>query len=66
MIFPPKGIGYGMFIVSALVSIYYNMIIAWAFFYLFASFTDELPWQSCGDWSTNRKFLFIGGTYVIK
>lgn len=47
------GIGYGMFIVSALVSIYYNMIIAWAFFYLFASFTDELPWQSCGDWSTN-------------
>ncbi|XP_011417902.3 sodium-dependent proline transporter isoform X2 [Magallana gigas] len=47
------GIGYGMFIVSALVAIYYNMIIAWAFFYLFASFTDELPWQSCGDWSTN-------------
>lgn len=50
-----SGIGYGMFIVSALVAIYYNMIIAWALFYLFSSFTSELPWNSCGDWSTNRK-----------
>lgn len=42
-----KGVGYGMFIVSCFIGVYYNMIIAWAVFYLFASFTSELPWGSC-------------------
>jgi len=47
-----QGIGYGMMIVSSLVAVYYNMIIAWAFYYLFASFTDELPWSDCtGSWA---------------
>lgn len=48
------GIGYGMVAVSALVAIYYNMIIAWAIYYLFASFTSELPWETCigKSWST--------------
>ncbi|XP_052098390.1 sodium- and chloride-dependent neutral and basic amino acid transporter B(0+)-like [Mytilus californianus] len=48
------GIGYGMVAVSALVAIYYNMIIAWAIYYLFASFTSELPWETCigKNWST--------------
>ncbi|XP_041363449.1 sodium- and chloride-dependent GABA transporter 2-like [Gigantopelta aegis] len=48
-----RGIGLGMFVVSALVAIYYNMIIGWAFYYLFASFTSELPWAECRpEWST--------------
>ncbi|KAK6179428.1 hypothetical protein SNE40_011789 [Patella caerulea] len=47
-----RGIGFGMVIVSALVAIYYNMIIGWAFYYLFASFTSVLPWTTCGEWST--------------
>ncbi|KAK2181587.1 hypothetical protein NP493_391g02039 [Ridgeia piscesae] len=42
-----KGIGAAMFMVSLLVSIYYNVIIAWAIFYLFASFKSQLPWASC-------------------
>lgn len=46
------GIGAGMVIVSALVAIYYNMIIAWAIYYLFASFTTDLPWAYCGNWSS--------------
>ncbi|ELT90268.1 hypothetical protein CAPTEDRAFT_225103 [Capitella teleta] len=47
-----KGIGVGMVIVSALVGIYYNMIIAWALFYLAASFTSDLPWVTCDrDWA---------------
>jgi len=42
-----KGIGVAMCIVSGLVGIYYNMIIAWALYYLFASFTSKLPWETC-------------------
>ena len=50
------GIGVGMVVVSSLVAIYYNMIIGWSLYYLFASFTSELPWQKCRpEWSTPSK-----------
>lgn len=49
-----QGLGYAMFLMSALVGIYYNMILAWALFYLISSFTSELPWSSCyNHWNTN-------------
>uniref|UniRef100_T1J7F0 Transporter n=1 Tax=Strigamia maritima TaxID=126957 RepID=T1J7F0_STRMM len=54
-----QGLGYAMFLVSALVGIYYNMIIGWTWYYLFNSFTEILPWSSCdNDWNTNacRRF----------
>ncbi|XP_064645225.1 sodium- and chloride-dependent glycine transporter 2-like [Lineus longissimus] len=48
-----KGIGWGMTMISFLVGIYYNVIIAWTLFYFFASFTSQLPWSTCGnDWNT--------------
>ena len=51
-----KGLGYGMVIVSAIVMLYYNVIIAWTIFYMFASFATELPWHNCEkEWSTKRK-----------
>ncbi|NXK99565.1 SC6A7 protein, partial [Mesembrinibis cayennensis] len=40
-----KGIGVAMLIVSSLVSLYYNVIIAWAFYYLGSSFQSPLPWS---------------------
>nr|DBA32199.1 TPA: hypothetical protein GDO54_000008 [Pyxicephalus adspersus] len=40
-----KGIGIGMLLVSALVSLYYNVIIAWTFYYLGHSFQSPLPWS---------------------
>jgi SNF family Na+-dependent transporter len=51
-----RGLGYGMVIVSAIVMLYYNLIIAWTLFYMFASFNSVLPWQKCEEWSTVRKY----------
>nr|XP_033783187.1 sodium-dependent proline transporter isoform X1 [Geotrypetes seraphini] len=45
-----KGIGMGTILIVSLVAIYYNMIIAYVLFYLFASLTNDLPWQHCGNW----------------
>ena len=41
------GIGAAQVFVSSIVSIYYNVIIAWSLFYLVASFTTSLPWAKC-------------------
>ncbi|XP_022099145.1 sodium- and chloride-dependent glycine transporter 1-like [Acanthaster planci] len=49
-----RGVGYGMLIVSAYVGIYYNVIIMYTLYYMFASFTAKLPWIGCGNtWNTN-------------
>lgn len=42
---PPAGIGIGMLCVSTLVCLYYNVIIAWTFYYLGSSFQSPLPWS---------------------
>ncbi|XP_067036175.1 sodium- and chloride-dependent glycine transporter 1-like [Acropora muricata] len=48
-----RGIGFGMIMVSFLVSIYYNLIIAWCLLYLFESFRKDVPWKNCGNkWNT--------------
>ena len=41
------GLGYACVVVCLLVGMYYNMIIAWCFYYLFASFQEPLPYSSC-------------------
>lgn len=43
-----KGLGYGMALVSAIVCIYYNVIIAWTLFYIYQSYA--VSWASCGNW----------------
>ncbi|XP_060037061.1 sodium-dependent proline transporter isoform X3 [Erinaceus europaeus] len=45
-----KGAGAAMLLIVGLVAIYYNMIIAYVLFYLFASLTSDLPWEHCGNW----------------
>ena len=48
-----EGIGHGMVIICAVVSIYYNIIIAWALYYLIRSFATTLPWSTCNnEWNT--------------
>ncbi|XP_021928101.1 sodium- and chloride-dependent glycine transporter 2-like [Zootermopsis nevadensis] len=53
-----RGLGYGMVIVSAIVMLYYNLIIAWTLFYMFASFNSVLPWQNCEEWSTEQCYSY--------
>ncbi|KAF4788988.1 Sodium- and chloride-dependent neutral and basic amino acid transporter B(0+) [Turdus rufiventris] len=45
------GVGITMVIISAFVTIYYNVIIAYALYYLFASFQKVLPWSDCFSWA---------------
>uniref|UniRef100_A0A8C5UEZ7 Transporter n=1 Tax=Malurus cyaneus samueli TaxID=2593467 RepID=A0A8C5UEZ7_9PASS len=40
-----QGVGITMVIISTFVTIYYNVIIAYALYYLFASFQKVLPWS---------------------
>ncbi|XP_033127169.1 sodium- and chloride-dependent glycine transporter 2-like isoform X2 [Anneissia japonica] len=48
-----RGIGYGMLMVSIYVGVYYNVIIMYAIYYIFASFTKVLPWAGCHHaWNT--------------
>ena len=47
------GLGYAMVIVSALIGLYYDVVIAWCLYYFFASWTTYLPWQDCDNtWNT--------------
>lgn len=51
--FPFAGCGIAMLIISVLIAIYYNVIICYTLFYLFASFVSVLPWGSCNNpWNT--------------
>lgn len=44
-----KGLGFAMIAATFYVAIYYNMIIAWTIFYMFAGFQSELPWSHCNS-----------------
>uniref|UniRef100_A0A3Q3VXQ5 Transporter n=1 Tax=Mola mola TaxID=94237 RepID=A0A3Q3VXQ5_MOLML len=48
-----EGLGYGSMVLCFYSEIYYIIILAWAFFYLFSSFHTVLPWASCNNtWNT--------------
>ncbi|XP_028301575.1 sodium- and chloride-dependent GABA transporter 2-like [Gouania willdenowi] len=56
-----EGIGYGSQVVVLYSSIYYIIILAWAFLYLFSSFNAELPWANCrNSWNTESCVEFDG------
>ncbi|XP_015250711.1 PREDICTED: sodium- and chloride-dependent neutral and basic amino acid transporter B(0+)-like [Cyprinodon variegatus] len=48
-----QGVGIGMVIVTLIVSIYYNVIIAYSLYYMFASMQSALPWSSCPNRTDN-------------
>ncbi|XP_055364723.1 sodium- and chloride-dependent neutral and basic amino acid transporter B(0+) isoform X2 [Betta splendens] len=46
-----QGVGVAMVMVTLIVSIYYNVILAYSLYYMFASFQSPLPWSSCSGWA---------------
>lgn len=44
-----QGVGITMVLISIFVTIYYNVIIAYSLYYLFASFQSVLPWANCSS-----------------
>ncbi|GFN75092.1 sodium- and chloride-dependent taurine transporter-like [Plakobranchus ocellatus] len=50
-----QGIGYATAVIVFLLNCEYNVILSWAFYYIFASFTDVLPWSHCNnEWNTDN------------
>uniref|UniRef100_A0A673HMT6 Transporter n=1 Tax=Sinocyclocheilus rhinocerous TaxID=307959 RepID=A0A673HMT6_9TELE len=48
-----QGCGIAMLIISVLIAIYYNIIMCWTLYYLFASLKETLPWATCkNEWNT--------------
>ena len=49
------GVGYSVVLIAFYTDFYYNVIISWALYYFFASFTSHLPWTSCdNDWNSEN------------
>jgi len=47
------GIGFAVVLIAFYVDFFYNVIIAWALHFFFASFTSQLPWTTCSNsWNT--------------
>lgn len=42
------GVGWAMVLTTWMLSLYYAIILVWAYYYLFASFSIDLPWSNSG------------------
>ncbi|KAM3865997.1 sodium- and chloride-dependent GABA transporter 2-like [Diretmus argenteus] len=48
-----EGLGYGSQLIMLYTVMYYIVILAWAFLFLFSSFNTQLPWANChNSWNT--------------
>uniref|UniRef100_A0A4W5L4P1 Transporter n=1 Tax=Hucho hucho TaxID=62062 RepID=A0A4W5L4P1_9TELE len=49
-----EGMGYAAQVITIYGCMTYIVILVWAFFYLFSSFTADLPWANCNNaWNTD-------------
>ena len=44
------GIGYASLTTNCFLALYYNVLIAYCFYYLIASFQLIVPWSTCNNW----------------
>uniref|UniRef100_A0A8B9U9S6 Transporter n=1 Tax=Anas zonorhyncha TaxID=75864 RepID=A0A8B9U9S6_9AVES len=55
-----EGLGYSAQVIESYLNIYYIIILSWALFYLFSSFTSVLPWASCNNpWNSDLCVDFL-------
>ena len=45
-----KGVGYATTLMAFWLNTSYIVVLAWALYYLYMSFTDVLPWDNCNNW----------------
>lgn len=59
--------GYTVVMIAFYVDFYYNVIIAWALYYLVASFSSELPWTHCNNsWNTEHCLELAFGQRLLR
>ncbi|CAN9512332.1 unnamed protein product [Ophioblennius macclurei] len=49
-----QGVGVGTVMVTLVISIYYNVIIAYSLYFMFASMQNPLPWSDCFSWADSN------------
>ncbi|CAH8600014.1 unnamed protein product [Schistosoma turkestanicum] len=61
-----QGIGYACTLINFFLNCYYTVILAWAFHFIFSSFTSELPWTKCNQsWNTPACRVFTNQPITI-
>ena len=64
--FLATGLGVGMCLVSGVVCVYYNVIMAWSVYYFMKSLTTgPLPWATCDNWWNTKNCSARGLTAVV-
>ncbi|KAJ7375373.1 hypothetical protein OS493_002129 [Desmophyllum pertusum] len=54
-----RGIGFASIAVSFLVSVYYNVIMAWSLYYFYQAFKKDIPWVGCHHpWNTPDCYVY--------
>ena len=51
------------------VGVYYNIVVAWALYFLYSSFTHlpEVPWGTCDNkWNTDRNSFNVQLLKIIQ
>lgn len=50
-----KGVGIGNVVIAFMCISYFCVIVAWAIFYMIASFNSTFPWEVCNNyWNDNK------------
>ncbi|XP_046585407.1 sodium- and chloride-dependent glycine transporter 2-like [Haliotis rubra] len=59
-----KGLGFCILTVSCIIVLYNSVVFSWGVYYIYSSFSNVLPWTTCGNpWNTPQ-CVVVGDTGV--